>query len=147
MDQPRLSDDSDREAQIAQLAADARALTVGVSQLMGETGTAIVGIAQRNRTNHRAIMAMAISLLLDVALTVAFGFTMESSRHNTARIDRLSSNLRVQLCGELGLLVNADTPASNAAARARGDDMAVRAASFVIIHRSYESLACRALAH
>lgn len=146
MDQkPGTNDDVGRDAQIEQLAADARALTVGVSHLMGETGDAIVGIAQRSRTNHRAIMAIAVSLLLDVALTVAFGFTMQSARHNTDRIDKLSSNVRVQLCGMLGLFVHADTPASNAAARARGDDMAERAASFKIIRHSYVSLGCQSV--
>lgn len=135
--------DTEREMQIAQLAQDARELTSGVSRLMGETGTALVGIAQRNRTNRRWILALGLSLFLDVALTVAMVFAYSNGQHNTERIDRLTSNVRVQLCGALALFVNADTPAANAAAKARGDDMEVRAKSFRSIRRSYEDLDCK----
>lgn len=137
----------DRDAELRQLAADARTLTAGVSRLMGETGQTLTGVAERSRRTRRWVYGLAVSLLLDVVLTVVLGFVIHTGQDNTARIDRLSSSLRVNLCGELALFVNSDTPQARAAAKARGDDLAVRDRAFRIIHQSYDSLHCSEYVH
>lgn len=131
-------------AQIEELAKQARQLNANVATWAGENGTTLVHLAERNRTTRKWVVWLAVSLVLDLVLTVGGVVVLDQTERNAARIDRLSSNLRVQLCGVLGLLVNADSPKAREAARARGDDMAARAKAIASITRSYDSLDCGA---
>lgn len=128
----------DRDAQIAALAKQAQALGEGVSALAADQGTAIVGLARRGRSTRRVVTWLGVSLVLDVLLTLAFSYSVFS-------VNSLSSNTRTQLCGMLQIFVNSDTPKNEALAKARGDDMAVRAASFTLIRHSYNALDCAKL--
>jgi hypothetical protein len=138
-------DSGDRDERISELVKQAQALNDGVSELVEGTGTALVGLAARGRSTRRWVTLIGASLVLDVLLTVGLGFTLARVEGNSHRVDTLSSNLRTQICGMLGIFVNSDTPQNAAIARARGDDMAARANSYAIIHRSYSALDCSKL--
>lgn len=134
-----------RDAQIDALARQAETLNEGVSALMEGTGTAIVGLAKRGRSTHRWMLLIGASLALDLLLTAVVTFTLTRVESTGHRVDGLSSNLREQLCGMLQIFVNSDTPQNAAISKARGDDMAARANSYAIIHRSFSALECSKL--
>lgn len=146
MEEKNQLSDVDR-AQLAQLVNDAKELNAGLGRLTGETDTTLVGLAKRGKSARRWISWLAISLVLDLVLTVVLGFVIQNGQSNTERLDKLSASLRTQLCGELAIFVNADTPQASAAAKARGDDPKVRAKAFQIIRQSYAALRCAEFVH
>lgn len=134
-------DDMDR------LADAANDLNSTLNRLNRETGSALQGLSRVARTNRRAIIALAVSLAVDVALTVVLGGMWSRQQHNTERLNALTARLdysqTVQrqkvLCPLYTLLIASEKTEPPGLTE---DQRTQRAASFKVIHDGYDVLDC-----
>lgn len=131
------------ESDIRELANNARALVERIDRLTSGTGDQLVGLSVYQKRNRRMIYVLAVSFLLDIALTVLMAFGLSYLNDLTLRVD---SNQRVTqtevLCPVYQQFVNSDTPKSRELAGKNGQDLAARDEAFRVIRRSYLILGC-----
>ncbi len=132
-------------ADIKALADSAAALVERIDGLTNGTGDQLVVLAQTAKRNRRMIIALSVSILLDIALTVLMAFGMSYMNDLTKRIDETQRVTTVEvLCPLYQQFVNADTPAQRELAKKNGQDMKARDEASRVIHHSYDVLGCAA---
>lgn len=137
-----------RAAELAASVWDLRNAVASANAVRDE----LVVLSKRGKSNRRLITGLALSLFLDVALTVVLSLVIDRQYDNSSRLNDLTAQLttdvttqRVQaLCPLDQILLNANSPAGRAAAAARGDDLAARDKAFKVIQQSYDALGCKA---
>lgn len=126
----------DQDQRIAELTDAAEEIVNSVNALNRETGGQLIDLAVRAKRNRAMIIALIISLALDVFLTV---FMI----HLTVRVDDAQKLTKTQvLCPLYQQFVNADTPQARAFAIKTGQDIKARDTAFRVIHHSYDVLGC-----
>jgi hypothetical protein len=135
-------------SEIEALTAAAQELIDRIGELDRESGTAIVDIAQRARSNRRLIWLVLAGLVLDALLTVAMAIGGVGIAHNNQRIDRVNARLNdaqttqraKALCPLYKLFIDSEkfTPPSQTPEQA-----AARVDAFKIIHQGYDALDCK----
>ena len=102
-------------------------------------------------TNRRFIVTLALSFVLDFALTIVLAVVANNQMTSTDRLDELTSQLNAEvttqkvlaLCPLYQLFINADIPQARESAGARGDNLEDRDKAFAVIHQSYDALRCK----
>jgi hypothetical protein len=135
--------------------SDVEALTRAAMELIGqvdelnrESGTTIVDLAQRTRSNRRLIWLVLAGLALDVVLTVAMAIGGVGIAHNSRRLDTVTARLddaqatqrAKALCPLYKLFIDSErfTPPNQTPEQAKA-----RVDAFKIIHQGYDALDCK----
>ena len=137
---------SSNTGDIAALAESAQELAERVTALNGDTGETLLGIARYTRTSRRMIIAVIMSVVLDVALTVllAFGFnTLDNANTQiqqiTARLDQSQTVVRQKaFCPLYSIFLASES----AAGRVKSGNPAAYDRDFAIIRQGYDALKC-----
>lgn len=115
-----------------------------IDGLVGDTGDHLVDLAKQGKSNRRFIWALAISVVLDIALTIAMAVGFNTVNTLSNRVNETQKITQEQvLCPLYQQFINADTPKSRELAKANGQDLKVRDEAFRTIRRSYEVLGCK----
>lgn len=129
-------DPENPDDRIAELTEAAERLVDGINELNKETGGQLISLAVTAKRNRLMIWGLAVSLLLDLILTL---FIVNL----TYQVDEAQDLTRSQvLCPLYQQFVNADTPAARELARKNGQDLERRDEAFRVIHHSYDILNC-----
>jgi len=141
-----MTQEEDNTEDIAHLAENAEQLLAKVALLTGDTGDSLVGIAKYGRRNRRMIWAVAISIALDLFLTLLVSGVLIITRDNSQRVEQVTSRLdyaqttqrQKALCPLYEIFISSDTPAARDAApdKPRYDH------SFMVIREGYNALKC-----
>lgn len=131
---------------LARLTEVAQALLDEITELKQEGGEQFVSLAKRARSNRRMIWAVIAGCMLDVALTVAFGFGLMRVDSNANRIDDLTHRLDVAqttqrqkaLCPLYQIFLDSKSPQGRAAA----PDPEKYDHAFQVIEDGYKVLNC-----
>lgn len=101
------------------------------------------GLTARSRQNRIAILFIIAGFLLDIVLTVVVVVLAHETSETSDRVAVQQTILRDKAtCPVWQLFLKANTPQSQAAAVARGEDLEVRNRAFKIIQESYDELRC-----
>lgn len=126
----------DQEQRIADLTNAAEQIAAGINELNRETGGTLIDLAVKTKRNRIMIWALALSLVLDVLLTL---FVVNL----TVRVDEAQKLTKTQvLCPLYQQFINADTPKARELAKKTGQDLKNRDQAFRVIHQSYSALGC-----
>ncbi len=121
---------------IAELVEAAGTLAAITDNLNSQTGGQLVNLGVLGKRNRRMIWALAVSLALDIFLTL---FVVNL----TVKVDESQKLTRSQvLCPLYQQFVNADTPKARTFAIKTGQDLKARDEAFAVIHHSYNVLHC-----
>jgi ferric-dicitrate binding protein FerR (iron transport regulator) len=124
---------------IVELTDAAEALVGQMSALNGVAGDQLVNLAKRSRTTRRMIFAVAISLALDVILSLGLLFAVTSVQHVSDRLDTQQTTSRQKaLCPLYQLFLDSQS----AAGRAAAPDPVKYDQSFKVIREGYTALEC-----
>lgn len=134
---------------VRQLGAATGELSRVVGKLNEDSGRQFVSLTHWARTNRRMIWTLAVSVLLDIALSVGLGFALAVYHENSERISTLTQRLdtaqtiqrRNALCPLYDLFLAAENPKARAA-YPQGPAAYDRA--FAVIHQGYAALDCQA---
>lgn len=125
------------------LSAAAPQLIRGLDALTQDSGRQFVRLARSSRLNRRLIWGLAVSLILDVLLTVGLAVSFSRVDALTERLDYSQTTTRRQvLCPLYELLVETNTPAN----RARAADKAAYDRQYATLQRAYAVLSCGTVA-
>lgn len=134
---------STEPTEIQELTRLAGELIQRLDRLAGGTGDQLVTLAKAQQHNRRMIWALALSILLDVALTITMAIGLSFVNDLATKVDTAQQLTQTQvLCPLYQQFVNADTPAGRALAKKNGQDMKARDEAFRVIHNSYDVLGC-----
>lgn len=129
----RAGDNHDR---IAELTDAAEALVKDINKLNASTGGTLVSLAIKAKRNRAMIWGLAVSLLLDVFLTI-YMVNLTYQVEDTQELQRSQV-----LCPLYQQFVNSDTPQARVRAAQAGQDLKARDEAFRVIHKSYDALDC-----
>jgi hypothetical protein len=121
---------------IAALTEAAEELVLNINALNRETGGTLVSLSLRAKRNRRIIWALAVSLFLDVTLTIF----MVNLAYKVDEAQQLTRNQ--VLCPLYQQFVNSDTPAARERARVARQNLEARDEAFRVIRKSYDALEC-----
>ncbi len=111
-------------------------IVLSINELNRQTGGQLISLATRAKRNRRMIWGLAISLALDVILTL---FMVNL----TNKVDEAQKLTKSQvLCPLYQQFINADTPEGRERAKMAGQDLKARDEAFVVIRHSYNVLKC-----
>jgi hypothetical protein len=136
------------ETKLQELITVGTQLLEQISQFADQSGTQFVSLAQRARANRRAIIALGISLFLDIVLTFVTVFAWVQVSNNEHKISDLTARLdysqtvqrQKALCPLYQLLLDSKSTASrNASPDPKAYDHA-----FDVIGQGYAALDCSA---
>jgi hypothetical protein len=134
---------ADRQAQMISLAQQ---LINEIDNLGEKAGYQFVSLAKRARTNRLLIIATAVSVAIDLIITVVLALVGVSMQHNTDRIDSLTQRLNeaqtVQRQKALCPLYQVFLDSESAAGRKAAPDPEKYDHAFVVIHKGYDALEC-----
>lgn len=133
----------DRLARLAQQAADLAHEYAGLAE---ESGVQIVSLTRRAQLNRRMIWVVAVSVTLDIVLSVVLGVDLVQVSRNDRSIGALTHRLdtsqtttrKNSLCPLYTLLIASETPAARAAA----PDKAAYDHAAAVIRGGYAALDC-----
>jgi hypothetical protein len=135
------------EKQLADLTNAAHDLIDGINALKGETGEQLIDLSKRSQANRRYISLIAVSLFLDVALTVGLllgANKLDNSNqqltHLTHRLDVAQHENRKATCSEFGLFLGLKSDRARKAF-AKGPEAYDK--TFKIFEDGYRDLDCR----
>lgn len=137
-----------RNGDVAALTRAANDLIEEIEALNRASGTTLVDLAQRSRRNRRLILATAVGLVLDVALTVAMAIGWAGIARNNHRIDQVNTRLdnaqttqrAKALCPLYRVLLDGErfTPPNLSPEQTQA-----RANAFKVIHAGFDALNCK----
>lgn len=131
------------EPELQELTRLAGELIQRLDRLVGGTGEQLVTLAKTAQHNRRMIWALALSILLDVALTVTMAVGLSYVNDLASKVNDAQLLTQTQvLCPLYQQFINSDTPKTRALAQKNGQDMAARDEAFRVIHHSYDVLGC-----
>ncbi|MEU6674749.1 hypothetical protein [Streptomyces sp. NPDC046925] len=133
----------DRLARLTELA---QKLIDEVQELAADSGTQIVTLTKRSRTNRRMIWIVIGSVFLDVALTAAMGFGLAQVDQNADRINALTHRLDVAQTetrrGAFCPLYEIFLSSRSDAGRKAAEDPEAYDRAFKVIEDGYQALRC-----
>jgi hypothetical protein len=132
---------------LARLADNVAASVAAYSELAEASGDQFVTLARRDRTNRRLIWVMAVSIVLDIALSVVLGLSLIQVADNDHQISQLTNRLdtaqtttrQKSLCPLYGVLLAAKNEKSRAAFP---QGPAAYDNTFKVIQDGYDALSC-----
>lgn len=134
------------DAKLQELISVGTQLLGQISEFAEKSGIQFVSLAEKTRSNRRAIAVMAVSLALDILLTLAMVFSQlqinRTDHQITALTDRLDKAQTTQrqkaLCPLYQLLLDSKSDAGRAAA----PDKKAYDHAFSVIQSGYDALDC-----
>jgi len=134
---------------VRELIAQADALNRRIGALTEGASTQFVTLAQRATTNRRMIVALAVSVAMDILLSVVLIVTLAGVRSNDSRISALTTRIDVSqtvtrqnaFCPLYTLLLGT----KSAAGRAASKDKAAYDHSYAVVQQGYDALGCASL--
>jgi hypothetical protein len=132
------------DPEIRELNRLASELITRLDVLTGGTADQLVNLSVTARRNRRMIWALALSMALDLVLTVAvtIGFVAIGNNQQTIQNVRTAER-RDALCPLYQQFINADTAQQRETARKNGQDLEKRDEAFRVIRKGYETLNCK----
>ena len=124
---------------LTRLAETAAQLAQEYADLAEANGDQFVTLARKARANRRLIWAVAMSVVLDIALSVILAYSLMQVGHLTDRLNvQQTTTRRNSLCPLYTLFKASDT----AAARAAAPDKVAYDHAQKVIRDGYDALSC-----
>lgn len=137
--------------EVTQLALQAGSLLASIDRLNGDTGAQMVRLAQVSRRHRRLIFGLAISLAVDIILTLVLGMGLNELHSTSGQVKDVTTRLNVEqtvqkqraLCPLYQLFIDSENP--TARAQSPGGPAAYDHA-FAVIRDGYAALNCQSVA-